>query len=147
MTTAATYQLVRRRLISQHLDSPLSRRTTPNLLRTATQYTAPVPPAGAVGKQVVALRITGKTAVFYDCLFVSGQDTLYDHQGRQYFQDCYRTGGSRNHLHCFQIDIRYGGRGLQQLLIKMRLIVPQAVTTTKTVGMHSINICYLYVKH
>ncbi|KAG0564282.1 hypothetical protein KC19_8G098500 [Ceratodon purpureus] len=56
------------------------------------QNTAPVAPAGAVGKQAVALRITGDTAAFYGCRFVSGQDTLYDHQGRHYFKDCYVEG-------------------------------------------------------
>lgn len=40
----------------------------------------------------MALRITGDTAAFYGCHFVSGQDTLYDHQGRHYFKDCYIEG-------------------------------------------------------
>ncbi|GER34079.1 pectin lyase-like superfamily protein [Striga asiatica] len=41
--------------------------------------TTPVPEAGAIGKQAVALRISGDTAAFVGCKFVGAQDTLYDH--------------------------------------------------------------------
>lgn len=54
--------------------------------------TSPVPRPGAQGKQAVALRISGDTAAFYNCRFLGGQDTLYDHQGRHYYRDCYVEG-------------------------------------------------------
>ncbi|XP_078431948.1 pectin lyase-like superfamily protein [Wolffia australiana] len=54
--------------------------------------TTPVPPPGALGKQAVALRISGDTASFWGCKFIGGQDTLYDHQGRHYYKDCYIEG-------------------------------------------------------
>ncbi|KAG0598995.1 hypothetical protein M758_12G118500 [Ceratodon purpureus] len=53
---------------------------------------AEVPPGGAVGRQAVALMIEGDMAQFYNCSFISGQDTLYDKQGRHYFKDCYIRG-------------------------------------------------------
>ncbi|KAJ7539009.1 hypothetical protein O6H91_11G073000 [Diphasiastrum complanatum] len=54
--------------------------------------TAPAPPGGAVGKQAVALRIAGDMAAFYGVSFFGAQDTLYDHEGRHYFLDCYIEG-------------------------------------------------------
>ncbi|KAJ6814729.1 putative pectinesterase 53 [Iris pallida] len=54
--------------------------------------TTPVPPPGAVGKQAVALRISGDTAGFVGCRFLGAQDTLYDHIGRHYYKDCYIEG-------------------------------------------------------
>ncbi|EHA8588524.1 pectinesterase QRT1-like [Cocos nucifera] len=54
--------------------------------------TTPVPPPGAMGKQAVALRISGDTAAFLGCKFLGGQDTLYDHIGRHYYKDCYIEG-------------------------------------------------------
>lgn len=56
------------------------------------QNTAPVPPAGAIGKQAVAFRTTGDTASFLGCKFLGAQDTLYDHMGRHYYKDCYIEG-------------------------------------------------------
>lgn len=56
------------------------------------QNTAPAPPGGAVGKQAVALRITGDKGAFYNCKFLGAQDTLYDQQGRHYFRNCYIEG-------------------------------------------------------
>lgn len=56
------------------------------------QNTAPAPPGGAVGKQAVALRITGDKGAFYDCKFLGAQDTLYDQEGRHYFKNCYIEG-------------------------------------------------------
>ncbi|GFQ07833.1 probable pectinesterase 53 [Phtheirospermum japonicum] len=53
---------------------------------------APPPPAGATGKQAVALRISADTAAFINCKFVGAQDTLYDHKGRHYFKDCHIQG-------------------------------------------------------
>ncbi|KAK9285444.1 hypothetical protein L1049_024637 [Liquidambar formosana] len=53
---------------------------------------APSPPSGALGKQAVALRISGDTAAFIGCNFIGAQDTLYDHVGRHYFKDCYIQG-------------------------------------------------------
>ncbi|XP_024386057.1 probable pectinesterase 53 isoform X3 [Physcomitrium patens] len=54
--------------------------------------TAPQPPPGAVLRQAVALRITGDRAAFYNCAFYGFQDTLYDHKGRHYFENCYIQG-------------------------------------------------------
>ncbi|KAK7319939.1 hypothetical protein RJT34_04668 [Clitoria ternatea] len=54
--------------------------------------TSPVPAPGAVGKQAVALRISGDTAIFVGCKFLGAQDTLYDHLGRHYYKDCYIEG-------------------------------------------------------
>ncbi|KAL3699545.1 hypothetical protein R1sor_017567 [Riccia sorocarpa] len=53
---------------------------------------APIPPPGSVGKQAVAFRISADMAAFYNCQFLGGQDTLYDHHGRHYFQNCYVEG-------------------------------------------------------
>ncbi|CAN0919048.1 Probable pectinesterase 53 [Linum grandiflorum] len=53
---------------------------------------APPPPAGALGKQAVALRISGDNAAFIGCKFIGAQDTLYDHLGRHYFKHCYIEG-------------------------------------------------------
>ena len=47
--------------------------------------------AGEVG-QAVALRITGDRARFIGCRFLGWQDTLYVHEGRAYFRDCYVEG-------------------------------------------------------
>ncbi|XP_078168282.1 pectin lyase-like superfamily protein [Carex rostrata] len=54
--------------------------------------TTPVPKPGSVGKQAVALRVSGDTAAFVGCKFLGGQDTLYDHIGRHYYKDCYIEG-------------------------------------------------------
>ncbi|XP_020575242.1 probable pectinesterase 53 isoform X2 [Phalaenopsis equestris] len=54
--------------------------------------TSPVPKPGAVGKQGVAMRISGDTAAFLGCKFLGAQDTLYDHIGRHYYKDCYIEG-------------------------------------------------------
>lgn len=56
------------------------------------QNTSPVPMPGAVGKQAVAMRISGDTAAFLGCKFLGAQDTLYDHLGRHYYKDCYIEG-------------------------------------------------------
>ncbi|PON99512.1 Pectinesterase, Tyr active site [Trema orientale] len=53
---------------------------------------APSPPSGALGKQAVALRISADTAAFISCKFIGTQDTLYDHIGRHYFENCYIEG-------------------------------------------------------
>ncbi|XP_047339189.1 probable pectinesterase 53 [Impatiens glandulifera] len=52
----------------------------------------PVPEPGAIGKQAVALRISGDNAAFYGCKFLGAQDTLYDQLGRHYYKDCYIEG-------------------------------------------------------
>lgn len=56
------------------------------------QNSAPAPPPGAVGMQAVALRITSDVAVFYSCKILGNQDSLYDHNGRHYFKDCFIQG-------------------------------------------------------
>ena len=47
--------------------------------------------AGEVG-QAVALRTTGDRAVFRHCRFLGWQDTLYTHERRCYFEECYVEG-------------------------------------------------------
>jgi pectinesterase len=56
------------------------------------QNTAPAPPGGAVGRQAVALRISGDRAAFFNVGFYGAQDTLYDHKGRHYFYRCIIEG-------------------------------------------------------
>jgi pectinesterase len=46
---------------------------------------------GDVG-QAVALRTTGDRVAFRNCRFLGWQDTLYTHDGRCYFEDCYIEG-------------------------------------------------------
>ncbi|KAK7392210.1 hypothetical protein VNO78_20640 [Psophocarpus tetragonolobus] len=43
---------------------------------------------GRRGEQAVALRISGTKAAFYNCSFNGAQDTLYDHKGLHYFNNC-----------------------------------------------------------
>ncbi|KAI4301542.1 hypothetical protein L6164_034810 [Bauhinia variegata] len=47
---------------------------------------------GSLRGQGVALRISGTKAAFYNCSFVGTQDTLYDHKGLHYFNNCYIQG-------------------------------------------------------
>lgn len=47
--------------------------------------------AGEVG-QAVALRTTGQRQAFRNCRMIGWQDTLYLHEGRAYFKDCYIEG-------------------------------------------------------
>lgn len=53
---------------------------------------APIPASGEENKQAVALRISGDASAFIGCQFLGAQDTLYDHRGRHYFQECYVEG-------------------------------------------------------
>ena len=46
------------------------------------------------GSQAVALRTTGQRQQFLECRFVAYQDTLYVHEGTQYFRDCYVQGNT-----------------------------------------------------
>ncbi|TKY52434.1 pectinesterase 53 [Spatholobus suberectus] len=43
---------------------------------------------GTRGEQAVALRISETKAAFYNCTFYGAQDTLYDHKGLHYFNNC-----------------------------------------------------------
>ena len=47
--------------------------------------------AGAVG-QAVAMAVFGDRCVFRRCRFLGWQDTLLDHRGRHYYEDCYIAG-------------------------------------------------------
>ncbi|KAL2624416.1 hypothetical protein R1flu_008661 [Riccia fluitans] len=51
------------------------------------QNTSPSSALGSMGKQAVALEISGDKAAFYKCSFLGYQDTLYDCYGRHYFKD------------------------------------------------------------
>ncbi len=46
------------------------------------------------GSQAVALRTTGQRQQFLNCRFVGYQDTLYTHNGVQYFKNCYVQGNT-----------------------------------------------------
>ncbi|XP_039137015.1 pectinesterase QRT1 isoform X1 [Dioscorea cayenensis subsp. rotundata] len=54
--------------------------------------TAQAAQPGAVGMQAVALRLSGDKAVLYRCRILGNQDTLFDHQGRHLFKQCYIEG-------------------------------------------------------
>ncbi|XP_058083905.1 probable pectinesterase 53 [Magnolia sinica] len=56
------------------------------------ENTAPHPDTGSIGGQAVAVRISGNKAAFYDCGFYGNQDTLYDHKGLHYFNNCFIQG-------------------------------------------------------
>lgn len=45
-----------------------------------------------MGKQAVALRLSGDKAALFNVAILGAQDTLYDHMGRHYFQNCYIQG-------------------------------------------------------
>ncbi|OMP12117.1 Pectinesterase, catalytic [Corchorus olitorius] len=47
---------------------------------------------GSRGGQAVAVRISGTKAAFYNCSFYGDQDTLYDHKGLHYFNNCFIQG-------------------------------------------------------
>ncbi|XP_052188024.1 probable pectinesterase 53 [Diospyros lotus] len=47
---------------------------------------------GSVGGQAVALRTSGNKSAFYNCSFYGNQDTLYDHKGFHYFNNCFIQG-------------------------------------------------------
>ncbi|XP_022991505.1 probable pectinesterase 53 [Cucurbita maxima] len=47
---------------------------------------------GSVRGQGVALRVSGTKAAFHNCSFYGDQDTLYDHKGLHYFNNCYIQG-------------------------------------------------------
>ncbi|XP_057782274.1 probable pectinesterase 53 [Salvia miltiorrhiza] len=47
---------------------------------------------GTRGGQAAALRISGTKAAFYNCSFYGSQDTLYDHKGLHYFNNCFIQG-------------------------------------------------------
>lgn len=47
---------------------------------------------GSKGGQAVAVRISGTKAAFYNCSFYGDQDTLYDHKGLHYFNNCFIQG-------------------------------------------------------
>ncbi|CAN1196416.1 Probable pectinesterase 53 [Linum perenne] len=47
---------------------------------------------GVRGEQGVAVRVSGTKAAFYNCSFHGSQDTLYDHKGLHYFNNCFIQG-------------------------------------------------------
>ncbi|XP_058082699.1 putative pectinesterase 11 [Magnolia sinica] len=44
------------------------------------------------GIQAVALRVSGDKAAFYGCRIIAYQDTLFDDNGRHYYNNCYIEG-------------------------------------------------------
>ncbi|KAF9616112.1 hypothetical protein IFM89_028578 [Coptis chinensis] len=57
------------------------------------QNTAPKPTGKKNdGEQAVAMRISGDKAAFYNCRFISFQDTLCDDVGNHFFENCYVEG-------------------------------------------------------
>lgn len=56
------------------------------------QNSSPRPDEKSVGAQALAMRISGDKAAFYNCKFMSFQDTLCDDKGRHFFKDCYIQG-------------------------------------------------------
>jgi len=46
------------------------------------------------GSQAVALRTTGQRQQFLNCRMIGYQDTLYTHNGSQYFRNCYVQGNT-----------------------------------------------------
>lgn len=82
------------------------------------QNTAPYPDEGQEGGQAVALRISGDKAAFYNCSFYGNQDTLYDHKGSHYFNNCFIQGS---------VDFIFGyGRSLYEVSLGLHgLFRPQ----------------------
>lgn len=73
---------------------------------TIIQNTAPHE-IGSTGEQAVALRVSGTKAAFYNCSFYGAQDTLYDHKGLHYFNNCFIQGS---------VDFIFGyGRSLYEV--------------------------------
>lgn len=92
----------------------------------ALQNTAPQPEPGAVLRQAVALRITGDRAAFYNTSFYGFQDTLYDHRGRHYFENCYIYGS---------IDFIFGnGRSLYKVCA-----IPESINASCKVGSYLLD--------
>ncbi|KAF5733452.1 pectinesterase 53 [Tripterygium wilfordii] len=56
------------------------------------ENTAPHYENGSEKQQAAAIRISGNKAAFYNCTFLGKQDTLYDHKGMHYFNNCYIQG-------------------------------------------------------
>lgn len=72
----------------------------------AMQNTAPHE-IGSLGQQAVALRVSGNKAAFFNCSFYGSQDTLYDHKGMHYFNNCFIQGS---------VDFIFGyGRSLYEV--------------------------------
>lgn len=62
---------------------------------------------GVIGQQAVAVRVSGNKAAFYNCSFIGSQDTLYDHKGLHYFNNCFIQGS---------VDFIFGyGRSLYEV--------------------------------
>ncbi|XP_022759660.1 probable pectinesterase 53 [Durio zibethinus] len=66
---------------------------------------------GSKRGQAVAVRISGTKAAFYNCSFYGDQDTLYDHKGLHYFNNCFIQGS---------VDFIFGyGRSLYEVVASL----------------------------
>jgi len=75
-------------------DSAAFSSFAPNFTAKGIGFKNAAPPAlpGANGKQAVAALLAGDMSAFYGCGFYGAQDTLFDYQGKHYFQECYIEG-------------------------------------------------------
>ncbi|CAI5988418.1 unnamed protein product [Closterium sp. NIES-64] len=62
------------------------------MINMIVENSSPRPPPATVGFQAVAFRASGNRTLVYNCSFYSYQDTLYAHEGFQYYKDCYIFG-------------------------------------------------------
>ncbi|TVU23396.1 hypothetical protein EJB05_25759, partial [Eragrostis curvula] len=84
---------------------------------------APLAKPGAKGGQAVALRLFGTKAALYNCTIDGGQDTLYDHKGLHYFQNCIIRGS---------VDFIFGfGRSLYESCHVESVVKEVAVLTAQ----------------
>eukprot|EP00249_Psilotum_nudum_P005830 c19254_g1_i2 orf=165-1298(+) len=95
-------------------------------LNITFRNSAPVQEPGSVKQQAVAFRISGDEAAFYGCGFEAHQDTLYDHKGKHYFEDCHIEGS---------IDFIFGDGQSVYKNCELRVVpvTPGALTAQKRV--------------
>lgn len=88
---------------------------------------------GSVRGQGVALRISGTKAAFHNCSFYGDQDTLYDHKGLHYFNNCYIQGS---------VDFIFGyGRSFYEVRCKLIKLAFSPNFSVKIVCISVLYIC------